>query len=127
MGGNFWKARHIKNLHFTKKNLWIILMQMFSWYLGRAETSGGSREAGAFHCHSQHLGGQYQLEHQLEVVSVGDRYQWKVFGRWVIGQLQGVVLNGGYKLEVSIPCVWSESIRGQYQLEANISWRSVGT
>jgi hypothetical protein len=89
---------------------------MFSGDLGRAENSGGSREAGAFHCHSQHLGGQYQLEHQLEVVSVGDRYQWKVFGRWVIGvnfQLQGVVLNGGYKLEVSISSVWSESNGGQ--------------
>jgi hypothetical protein len=103
----------------------MILLQMFSGYLGRAEASGGSREAGAFHCHSQYTGGQYQLEYQLEVVSVGDRYQWKVFGRWEISVNCRSPSIGSYQLDVSISSVWSESILGQYQLEVSISWNLI--
>jgi hypothetical protein len=72
---------------------------MFSGYLGRAEASGGSRETGAFHCHSQYTGGQYQLEISISwrcMVSVGVRYSSEVI-----------------------------SVGGRYQVEVGISWRSV--
>jgi hypothetical protein len=69
---------------------------MFSGYIGRAEASGGSREAGAFHCHSQHLGGQYQ--YQLEVVSVGGGTV-SVGGRY---PSDVIAVEGWYQLEISI-------------------------